>query len=148
MSSTRSPGTGGAGSPAKAVTLKILVVDDSLLAHEVMKHKLSILTHDYRLEACHVRSGEEALERIQAASYDIVFLDVEMPGLSGHDACRQIKAHSRKTRVAMLSGLLAPADRERAFSAGCDHYLEKPPKEQVLQAVVRVAGLRKELYAD
>lgn len=128
------------------VPLKVLVVDDSPLIHEVMKEKLGRLGERYRLHTAHARSGEEALRHFQAGAYDIVFLDVEMPGLNGHEACRRIKAQHRGTRVAMLSSLARPCDRDAAFGAGCDHYLEKPPKDTVLDAVLRVSGLRKQLY--
>lgn len=125
--------------------LQILVVDDSQAIHLIMKKMLGDLAGHFRLETDHASSGEEALERVQTRCYDVVFLDVEMPGVGGHEACRRIKQRCDKTRVAMLSSLANLANREAAFSAGCDHYLEKPPKDQVLGAVLRVAGLRKQL---
>lgn len=130
---------------SRATPLKILVVDDSQLVHQAMREKLSALGQQYRLEADHAHSGEEALERIRHAPYDVVFLDVEMPGVDGHEACRRIKAQRPGTRVAMLSSLARLSDREAASRAGCDHYLEKPPKDVVLGAVLRVAELRKQL---
>lgn len=126
-------------------SLRVLVVDDSHAMHEIMKIKLGELAVSFGMELHHVLSGEEALERALEMVFDIIFMDVEMPGLSGLEACRRLKELGCKARIAMLSSLVRTSDRDAGFNAGCDHYLEKPPKDQVLSAVLRVVSLRKEL---
>ncbi|HET8730455.1 MAG TPA: response regulator [Moraxellaceae bacterium] len=125
--------------------LRVLVVDDSHAMHEIMKIKLGELASSFAMELHHVLSGEEALERAMGMVFDIIFMDVEMPGLSGLEACRRLKEAGCKARIAMLSSLVRTTDRDAGFNVGCDHYLEKPPKDQVLSAVLRVVRLRKEL---
>jgi twitching motility two-component system response regulator PilG len=122
--------------------IRVLVVDDSLAVRQYMKTKLASLSSDFDLDVDLADSGEDALQKVAVTAYDLVFLDVVMPGMSGHDVCRRIK-QIRKTRVAMLSSLKSQQDHESGHIAGCDNYLTKPPEDADLQAVLRIVSLRK-----
>jgi twitching motility two-component system response regulator PilG len=112
-----------------------LVVDDSLPVRVQLKTALKNL-------ATHVdfaETGEEALEFLDRKRYDIVFLDVILPGIDGYDICRSIKRDPAKKSmpVIMLTGNSSPADRVKGTLAGCDTYLIKPVRQAVFEEVVK-----------
>ncbi len=103
---------------------KALVVDDSLPIRRQMKIKLQSFVGRVDL----AENGEQAVELLATNSYDIVFLDVVLPGMDGYQICRKIK-HSKETKkmpVIMLTGKSSPFDRVRGKLAGCNTYLTKP----------------------
>ncbi len=129
----------------RGVLLQVLVVDDSSAVRQYMTAKLKQLAgNSFQLAIDAAASGEEAVECVKRKAYDLVFLDVVMPGMGGHEACRQIKA-IRKTRVAMLSSLKSGVDHHEGHLAGCDNYLTKPPQDVDVQSVLRIVYLRKSI---
>lgn len=127
------------------VCLRILVTDDSAAVRQFMKAKLVQLAGNaFDVEIDEASSGEEAVACVEKNPYDLVFLDVVMPGMGGHEACRRIKS-IRKTRVAMLSSLKSGADHHLGRMAGCDNYLTKPPQDTDMGAVLRIVYLRKSI---
>jgi len=129
--------------------LRVLVVDDSFPARQFMKFKLEELAAASRLNL-HIDladSGEKALESARDNVYDLVFLDVVMPGMDGYEACRQLKA-MRPLRVAMLTGRATPVDFTQGRAAGCDNYLPKPPNDIDLRTVLRLTALKKNTTAS
>lgn len=136
-------GSTPSGMPPGGPPLRILVVDDSEAIRVFMRAKLKALASDRHLEL-HVEtapSGEEAVACCDNHPYDLVFMDVVMPGIGGIEACRRIKAR-HTVPVTMVSSLRAPEDHEAARAAGCDNYLDKPVKDADLQEAVRQATLR------
>lgn len=123
--------------------LRLLVVDDSEPIRIYMRAKLTAIGKDcYDLHIETARSGEEALEACARGSFDLVFLDVVMPGMGGFEACRQIKANYG-IAVAIVSSLRGQDEHAKAFKAGCDAYLDKPIRDPDLQAALRQAALAK-----
>jgi twitching motility two-component system response regulator PilG len=106
--------------------LRALVVDDSLTARK----QLSTVLARAQIVSDIVEAGEEALERIDNNHYDIILLDVVMPGVSGYEVCRTIKRSkaSKHTPVIMLTGKSSPFDKVKGKLSGCDSYLTKPVK--------------------
>lgn len=132
-------------SPAKnrSEQLQVLVTDDSEAIRVFMKSKIEQLARgSYEVTVHTASSGEEAVARCGETPFDVVFLDVVMPGMGGLEACRRIKA-AHKARVAMVSSLRAPEDHDAARAAGCDNYLAKPPQDGDIRAVLRLVSLRK-----
>lgn len=128
---------------APADVLSILVVDDSNLIRNLLAAKLKELAVDtYQMDVDQAMSGEEAVLRAHQKQYDLIFLDVEMPGMGGLEACRQLKALS-SARIAMLSGMKSAEAHEAGRAAGCDNYLTKPPHDADLRSVLRLVSLRK-----
>jgi CheY-like chemotaxis protein len=75
--------------------------------------------------------GVEAVDRVSAASYGLILMDVQMPGMNGYDATRQIRAIEKETgrTPAYIIGMTAHAflaDRERCLACGMDDYVAKP----------------------
>lgn len=124
-------------------TVRVLVVDDSFPARQFMQLKLEELSGPtLKLHVDMADCGEKALQSVADNHYDLVFLDVVMPGMDGYETCQQIKA-IRPTRVAMLTGRTAPVDFTRGRAAGCDNYLPKPPNDVDLRTILRLTSLKK-----
>ncbi|MFW5908461.1 MAG: response regulator, partial [Desulfosalsimonas sp.] len=79
---------------------RILIVDDEKDFVEQLAERLRI--RDYHVSASY--SGEEALENIKQYIYDVVILDVAMPGMDGNEVLKRIKQHRPLTEVIMLTG--------------------------------------------
>jgi len=72
-------------------------------------------------------TGEEALLKTRSRTYDLIFLDVMLPGISGYDVSRQMKKDIRVTApVVMLTGKTSRVDKLRGTLASADAYLTKP----------------------
>lgn len=124
-------------------TLYVLIVDDSAVMREMLNLKLRELAADsLQLIIDMAGSGDEALRMARTNPYDLVFMDVEMPGMSGLDACREIKT-IRPARVAMVSGRAASNDHSAGHDAGCDNYLTKPPHDADLRVILRLVSIKK-----
>ncbi len=104
--------------------LHALIVDDSLTVREQLRSALDRAGIVSDQADC----AEAALAKLQSSHYDIVFLDVVMPGADGYEVCRTIKknAYTRSVPVLMLTSRSSPFDRARGALAGCDSYLVKP----------------------
>ncbi len=107
-----------------ALKLRGLVVDDSA----TVRAQLEVTLQRCGLEVDTAAEGESALARLQSGVFDLVFLDVVMPGLNGYELCRKIRSlpNGRHLPVVMLTSRSSPFDRARGALAGCDTYLTKP----------------------
>ncbi len=112
-----------------------LVVDDSSTIRKQMELELKLL--GVRVDA--VESGEQAFEALAQKNYDLIFLDVVLPGADGYQICKTIKKDKvrRKIPVIMLTSKSSPFDRVKGALAGCDTYLTKPAKQSVFQKTVK-----------
>ena len=115
--------------------IRALVVDDSLPVRIQMKKALQNIAG----EVDFAETGEKAQDLIGKNRYDIIFLDVILPGVDGYDICRKIKQDQEKgnTPVIMLTSNSSPADRVKGKLAGCDTYLIKPLRHDIFEEVVR-----------
>lgn len=113
---------------------RILVVDDEPQIRRVVRTTLA--AHGY--EVADARSGEQALEEIRAEKYDLVLLDVNMPGMGGVEACRAIRRDS-EAAIIMLTVRNTEEDKVEALDAGADDYVTKPFSTPELLARIRAA---------
>jgi two-component system KDP operon response regulator KdpE len=116
---------------------KILVVDDDPQIRRAMRATLT--SRGY--EVADARTGEEALDELRAGSYDLVLLDMNMPGLGGLETCRLIRAGS-ETAIIMLTVSNSEKNKVDALDAGADDYITKPFSMPELLARIR-ATLRR-----
>ena len=116
-------------------SLKALVVDDSSTIRTQVELELKLLG----IRTDTAESGEQAFELLSRNDYDIIFLDVILPGVDGYQICKTIKKNKTKknTPVIMLTSKSSPFDRIRGALAGCDTYLTKPAKQNSFQKVVK-----------
>ena len=113
---------------------RILVVDDEPQIRRVLRATLT--GHGY--EFYEARTGEEALEAIRANRFDLVLLDMNMPGMGGLETCRAIRSGS-EVSIIMLTVRDSEQDKVAALDAGADDYITKPFSTPELLARIRAA---------
>lgn len=117
----------------------VLLVDDNEDARELYADFLA--DRGFRVEQA--VDGEHALLKIAALMPDVVVFDVEMPGVDGLEATRQVKTHARTSRipVVILTGRTSETTRIRATHEGAEAVLTKPcPPHRLLETLERVLG--------
>ncbi len=122
---------------------RILIADDHLLVSQGLQAMLSI-SDDLELAEV-VADGALAVERVKQEGIDIVLMDVSLGdgSINGIEATRQIKEHSPKTRVVIITMFTDPGTVAEAVKAGADAYISKSStREFVLQAIYEVANGR------
>jgi len=113
---------------------RVLAVDDSPLMRTFLQNKLQ----PYGIQPEFAASGEEALFKISKQHFDMIFLDVMLPGMDGYDVCKMIKKNkdNHLMKVVMLTSKDKTFDKIRGTMAGCDGYLTKPVDELKLRAII------------
>lgn len=116
---------------------RILVIDDDPQIRRAMRSTLT--AHGYQVSDS--RSGEEGLEELRSSGYDLVLLDMNMPGMGGMETCRLIRSGSD---VAIIVVTVSNTERDKvdALDAGADDYITKPFSMPELLARIR-ATLRR-----
>ncbi|TSE19391.1 Signal transduction histidine-protein kinase BarA [Tepidimonas alkaliphilus] len=122
--------------------LRVLVADDNPLNLRLATRILREMGHSGML----VSDGHKVLEALQAQTFDLVLMDVTMPGMDGVEALRAWRAReaalgARRTPVIMVTAYDLPEDRRRLLEAGADGYVAKPLEPERLAAEIqRVLG--------
>jgi two-component system OmpR family response regulator len=116
-----------------SVTVRILLAeDDNLLADALSR---ALVQSTYAVDV--VGSGDAADNALAHQVYDLVILDIGLPGLSGLDVLRRLRARRVRVPVLLLTAMDALADRVQGLDAGADDYLSKPFDLPELEARVR-----------
>jgi two-component system response regulator MprA len=102
--------------------MNVLVVDDDYAIREALDRALRANGYDVEL----ANDGTEALRAIDDAPFDAVVLDVLMPGRSGIEVCRSLRAAGNRVPILILTARDAVPDRVAGLEAGADDYLVKP----------------------
>lgn len=114
----------------------ILIVEDDTDIAELVRMHLAEAGH--ALEICH--NGSQAWERLQQKSFDLVVLDIMLPGMDGLEICRRIRQDTAHyTLVLMLTSKTTELDRVLGLELGADDYLTKP--FSLMELVARVKAL-------
>jgi len=116
-------------------TAKILVVDDTPLNVKLLSDLLGVKGY----VVATATNGEEALAKLASEKPDLVLLDIMMPGLSGYDVCRRIRADpiTALLPVVLVTSLDPHQERVKGIDAGADDFLSKPINQPELFARVR-----------
>jgi DNA-binding response OmpR family regulator len=122
------------------MTARILVVDDTEAILDAVTDALA--AEGFEVQG--VSDGKVALETAQAEPFDLVILDLMLPGLSGTEICRRLRAES-PVPIIMLTARDAEADRVLGLEIGADDYITKPFSEVELLSRVRAILRRREL---
>jgi class 3 adenylate cyclase len=121
--------------PTVAAAAKVLVVDDTPHNVKLLSDLLAIRGYAVATAA----SGEEALAKVAAERPDLVLLDIMMPGLSGYDVCRRLRADAVTALlpIVLVTSLDGAQERIKGIEAGADDFLGKPINQPELFARVR-----------
>ncbi len=122
---------------AFAKKLRILVVDDT----EDNRYLIKAYLKKQNFEILDAANGKEALDMVIADPFDLIFMDVQMPVMDGYAATRKIReietaSHREKSLIIALSANALSEDIQNSYQAGCDDYLAKPIKKDVLYQIL------------
>jgi two-component system, sensor histidine kinase and response regulator len=124
-----------AGTPAGLPRLRILLAEDSLLNQKLA---LGLLAGDHDVELAH--NGQQAVDWLARARFDVVLMDVQMPVMDGLEATRVIRARERSSGthvpIVAMTAHAMKGDRERCLAAGMDQYVSKPVRAARLYEVL------------
>lgn len=115
-----------ADSPVKIKDLNILIAEDNNSNYLLIK---KLLKDNQLIRAV---TGVEAIEKIKAQTFDIVFMDMRMPVMNGLEATSLIREFNQITPIIALTANAFDSDRENALAAGCNHFMTKPVKKREL----------------
>ncbi len=122
-------------------TIRVLVVDDEKLLRDILRAQLS----KRGFEASSATSGLEALDALRDADYDVVLLDLNMPGLSGLETLRRIRLAEDAPEVIVLTADCSLSTGIEAMQCGAYDYLTKPTPLDKVEAVIRKADEKRHL---
>lgn len=122
-------------------SVSVLVVDDESPLRKALRGSLS--ASGFTVEEA--RSGEEAVNAVQQTSFDVVLLDMNMPGIGGLEACRRIRDLRPNAGIVMVTVRDAEDDKVSALEAGADDYVTKPFQLRELIARLRAVLRRTQL---
>ena len=121
--------------------MRILVVDDDEILVEVLKRSLSSQRHVVDI----AEDGAMGWEYVQSGEYELVLLDVNLPGLDGVSLCERMRSEGYSTPILLMTAKNASQDRILGLDAGADDYLTKPLDLGELNARVRALSRRGEV---
>jgi len=116
---------------------KVLVVDDDPVVGKSFDRVLS--GKGYAVITA--RNGEEALNKLRAENYDVVFTDIKMPGMNGLEVAERVKASQPWLPVVIITGYGTDANEARAKAAGVSGFLRKPLSPEMIEGSAREALL-------
>lgn len=122
--------------------LKILIVDDNAINRKVIAGFLESGKH----EMVNCGSADEALDKINRYDFDLVLMDIELPGIKGNEATKILREHGQRSKaqipVIALTGNIGREDKERYLADGMNGFLGKPIDPDKLRATVKEIAMK------
>lgn len=115
--------------------LNILLVDDDPAMPQLVRGLLK----SSAIEVTYADNGQAGCELASEGPFDLVMLDIDMPGMSGLDAALKMRQAGYKGPLVAVTAMTRKEDRQRCFEAGCTHYVPKPLSRDRLMNLVRSA---------
>lgn len=139
--SRNSESTSGADS---ASPIRVLVIDDEKPVRLAIRAALK----SEGMETALAESAEEARRLLASGSFDVLLLDVLMPGADGFSLLQELRKSSNFTPVIVLSGLLEDSSIVKGYGLGADDYITKPFSKAVLVSKIRALTRRRREYSN
>ena len=102
--------------------MRVLIVEDELDLQNVLEKRLK--AEHYSVDTC--ANGNDAIDYIEMAVYDVIVLDIMLPGLNGLEILEKMRSQNNKTPVLLLTAKDSVSDRVKGLDLGADDYLVKP----------------------
>jgi two-component system OmpR family response regulator len=118
--------------------MRVLVIEDDEKMARLIKESIEISNHSVMSSP----TGERGIDIAMRDTFDVIILDVTLPGIDGFETCRRLRKHGVWTPVMMLTARDAVEDRVSGLDAGSDDYLVKPFSLAELLARIRAMGRR------
>jgi two-component system response regulator RegX3 len=122
----------------------ILVIDDD----ESLRDTICLMLENEGFKAIQVSDGTAGLEQAQAAKPNLVMVDLRMPGMSGIDVCKQLRASGSKVPVIVLSAVKDEIDKVLLLEMGADDYVVKTASPRELLARIKALTRRRQRLAE
>ncbi|WP_116918879.1 response regulator [Tamilnaduibacter salinus] len=126
-------------------TTSVLVCDDSGMARKQMARALP---EDWEITVQYAADGEECLEQVRQGQADLLFLDLNMPGLDGYGVLERIRYEELPTIVIVVSGDIQPDAHERVMAFGALAFIEKPTSAEKVRTLLTEYGLYRPSESD
>jgi DNA-binding response OmpR family regulator len=123
---------------------KILIIEDDAQARQVLR--LSLLPQNY--DMVEATTGDEGLDKARAENPDLILLDINMPGMSGLDVCRKLRADGSLVPIIMLTAKSDTIDKVVGLEVGADDYVTKPFEVRELLARIGAHLRRSDSMAE
>jgi DNA-binding NtrC family response regulator len=125
--------------------VRVLLVDDEKDFVAVLKERLEMRG----LDVVAAGDGQNAIEAVRKRSFDVIILDLQMPGMDGIETLKQIMKLDQKAQVILLTGHATPKKSAEAIQHGAANFLEKPADLQdLLGKIGEAAAKRMELVQE
>ena len=121
--------------------IRLLLVEDSSDIAELVEASLAPADLPWTLEVC--PDGSRGLERALSGDFDVVVLDVQLPGIGGFEICKQLRAKKPELPILMLTSRDSELDRVLGLELGADDYITKPFNPAELFARIRAVFRRR-----
>ena len=117
------------------MTKRILVIED----HEDNRRILRDLLRKTGFEMIEAHDGEAAVEKVSSEQFDLILLDIQLPGIDGYEVARRIRANPANAAVPIIAvtSYALMGDEDKARLAGCTDYVSKPYRPRDLLAKIR-----------
>jgi signal transduction histidine kinase/CheY-like chemotaxis protein len=120
-------------------SLKILVAEDNKLNQRVAHNLFKKIGFEIDI----ANDGAEAIEKVRAERYDIVFMDIFMPSLDGIEAVKALKSEGYGIPIIAMTASIDPYEKQRALAAGMDDYISKPARtDDILRMITKWCSKR------
>lgn len=124
--------------------MRLLIVEDEKQMCDMVAKRL--YDAGYEVDTCY--DGEEAFESVLTENYDLIVLDLNLPGMDGMEILKELRQRNEETKVLILSARGQIADKVEGLDAGANDYMEKPFHLQELEARIRSLTRRKFVQKD
>ncbi len=119
-------------------SLRVLLVDDSEAIQRLMSHQLKSIGMEVTIAMDGRQGAAAALRAVRNdRSFDIVFMDIDMPRMDGRHATRLLRDRGYKGPIIALTASTMPGEQQQCIDAGCNDYVAKPINKPHLLAVMR-----------
>ena len=124
--------------------MRILIAEDEISTAKALK----VIMEKNKFSVDIVHNGDDAWSYIRTGSYEVIILDIMMPGMSGLEVLEMIRKEKINTPVLLLTARSEIEDKVLGLESGADDYLAKPFASSELIARVKALGRRSEVYSD